>query len=257
MLPGFYLLLFCSAAIASAQLPESLTRGGIEGVPPPDGQALAGILRSLVPPTDSSWKGTLSIRRRGAGTSYLPVTSHVVVSETNRSVTYTTAGNATQPAEILTVLCSTNAPNQYLHAIARKTGADPGEAKPITSAEADHPFAGSDFLLSDLGIEFLHWPQQTRTKGELRRDRACHVLESKRDEAPGEGYVRVVSWVDREYGSIIQAEAFDANGRQVKDFVVGGVKKVNGVWQLKDMKMTNLRVSGSWSKIEFDLGEEK
>jgi hypothetical protein len=254
---GIAFLLWLASSAPSAELPEALTRGGIEGVPPPNGQTLASILRSLVPESNSSWKGTLSIRRRGAGTVTLPVTSKVTVHETHWNVTYSTPGNIAQPAEILTVLCSTNAPNRYLRAVAATPGAQAGNPTPITAAEADTPFAGSDFLLSDLGLEFLHWPEQSRPKGELRRDRSCHVLESKREKATGEGYIRVVSWVDRESGAIIQADAFGADGRQVKDFGLGSVKKINGLWQLQDMKMTNLRASGSWSKIEFDLGEGK
>jgi hypothetical protein len=240
----------------SGELPEALTRGGIEGVPPPDGKTLAGILRSLVPKSDSSWKGTLTIRRRGAEPVSLPVTSRVIVSETNWSVTYSTPGNARQPAEALTVLCSTNAPNRYLRAVAAKPGTDSGETKPITTAEADTPFAGSDFLLSDLGLEFFHWPLQTRLRGELCRDRPCHVLESRREKASGEGYVSVTSWVDRESGGIIQAKAFGADGKLVKDFEVGSFKKVNGAWQLQDMEMVN-RVTRSRSKIEFDLSQEQ
>ena len=40
------------------------------------------------------------------------------------------------------------------------------------------PFAGSDFWLCDLGLEFFHWPDQRILKHEDRRTRACAVLES-------------------------------------------------------------------------------
>jgi hypothetical protein len=252
----FFLVLLASSLPGLAQLPEALTHGGIGAVPPPDGKTLAGILRALRPESDSSWRGTLRIRRRGALTTLLPISSRVTVSETNWTVRYATQGDATHPAERLIVVHATNAPNQYFHARAVTPGADPGKPAPLEARDADIPFAGSDFLLSDLGLEFLHWPEQNRLKGELRRDRACHVLESKRPAATGEGYVRVVSWVDRETGGIIQAEAYNAESRQVKDFELGSFKKVNGSWQLQDMEMIH-RIAGSRSKIEFDLGEEQ
>src|SRR5436190_1178348 len=40
------------------------------------------------------------------------------------------------------------------------------------------PFAGSDFWLCDLALEFLHWPEQKILKTELRKTLSCKVLES-------------------------------------------------------------------------------
>ena len=40
------------------------------------------------------------------------------------------------------------------------------------------PFAGSDFWIADLGLEFFHWPEQKVLKKEFRRNCSCVVLES-------------------------------------------------------------------------------
>jgi hypothetical protein len=236
-----------------AQTSPAFATGAEDGVPAPDGPTLAAELRSLPPGANASGTGALRIRGRGAGAIVLPVTSQVVKGDTNWSMIYVTPGAGTHRAERLVVVHSTNAPNLYLRAVASAAGADPGEPKPVPLAGADVPFAGSDFLLSDLGLEFLHWPEQRRIKGELRLNRSCHVLESKRAAAPAGGYSRVLSWVDKETGGLLLAEAYDADGRLLKEFSIGSLKKVNGTYQLQDMEILN-RLSGSRTRIEFDLG---
>jgi hypothetical protein len=77
-------------------------------------------------------------------------------------------------------------------------------------------------------------------------------LESTATNAPPGGYARVRSRVDNETGGITHAEAFDAKGRVVKEFDVTSFKKVNGVWQLREMKMQS-EPRDSVSRLEFEL----
>ena len=49
------------------------------------------------------------------------------------------------------------------------------------------PFAGSDFWLCDLGLEFFHWPQQKVLKKEFHRQCACTVLESTNPNPSADG----------------------------------------------------------------------
>ena len=114
------------------------------------------------------------------------------------------------------------------------------------------PFAGSDFWIADLGLEFFHWPDQKVIKHESRRARACAVLESTNpNPAPG-AYSRVDSWIDNETLGVVHAEAFDANGKLLKVFDPKSFKKVNGQWELQDMDIRNVQ-TGSRTRIEFDL----
>jgi hypothetical protein len=62
----------------------------------------------------------------------------------------------------------------------------------------------------------------------------------------------VVTWIDKESGGPIQAEAYGADGKKLKLFEVGHVEKVDGEYQPKDMAITNLR-TGSKTTIEFEL----
>ena len=113
-------------------------------------------------------------------------------------------------------------------------------------------FAGSDFSIGDLGLEFLHWPQQKILKHEMRRGRSCKVLESKNPSPSPDSYSRVVSWIDNETLGIVQAEAYDANGKLLKEFYPKTFKKVNGQWELQEMQIRNDQ-TGSRTRLEFDL----
>lgn len=113
-------------------------------------------------------------------------------------------------------------------------------------------FAGSDFTVADLGLEFFHWPQQKVLKKEIHRSCACTVLESTNPNPSTNGYSRVVSWVDTESLGIVEAYAYGVNGKKLKNFYPKDIKKVNGQWQVQTLVMENLQ-TGSKSRLEFDL----
>lgn len=122
----------------------------------------------------------------------------------------------------------------------------------LNKDQINRPFAGSDFWISDLGLEFLHWPAQKVLKKEVHSNRNCTVLESTNpDPSPG-GYSRVLSWIDNESLGIAEAYAYDVQGRQLKDFYPKDFKKVNGQWQVQTLVMENVQ-TGSRSRIVFDL----
>lgn len=114
------------------------------------------------------------------------------------------------------------------------------------------PFCGSDFTATDLGLEFFHWPSQKVLKKEFYRQCACTVLESTNPNPATNSYSRVVSWIDNESLGIVEAFAYDANGKKLKDFYPKDFKKINGQWQVQTLVMENVQ-TGSRSRIEFDL----
>jgi hypothetical protein len=157
--------------------------------------------------------------------------------------------------ERLSVGRAVDQPNRY-----RWERSVQGQLQPqdLRGGEAAVPFARSDFLLSDLAMEFLHWPEQRllRIKNAMRKGRSCRVLESRNPSAAPGGYARVVSWVDRDTGGLILAEAFDADNRLLKHFSIGSVTKVNDRWELKDMEIRD-EVLDSRSRLEFRYEEQK
>ena len=114
------------------------------------------------------------------------------------------------------------------------------------------PFAGSDFWLADLGLEFLHWPGQRLLKKEMRRGQSCNVLESVDTQPAAGGYSRVVSWLDIDTGGIVHAEAYGAQNNLLKEFDPKEFKKVNGRWELREMEIRNVKERSS-TRLEFNL----
>lgn len=212
------------------------------------GQQLASELRSAPPEEETVMKGKLSIRE-SSGTSREIAFSLQIQVMTNRwSVTYEPSLTNTPAWPSFSVVHEKGQPNQYLER------SQSGEAswKPLDHTSITKAFAGSDFSVFDLGLEFLHWPQQRWLRDEMRKSRSCHVLESTDPSSQGGGYRRVLSWLDVETGGLLLAEAYDAQGKLVKEFTVNSMKKVGQRWQVQQMEIRNLP-NRSRTRLDFEL----
>jgi hypothetical protein len=126
----------------------------------------------------------------------------------------------------------------------------PALSQNLNGRQAEQSFAGSDYWMSDLGLEFLRWPNQKIIKRELRRGELCSVLVSE-PAVPG-GYSKIVSWVDEGTYGIVHADAYDAKGKLLKIFAPKSFKRIQGQWQLKEMEMRNEQAD-SRTSIIFEL----
>jgi hypothetical protein len=214
--------------------------------PVKEGQELAVKLRSAVPEGSSEFSGVLEITTKDGRPQFIPIVSKVTVTSTNWQVVYQSTPTNGVPAETLAILHSTGQTNRYTLTIG---------ATAIATAPLTHAFAGSDFWLLDLGLEFFHWPQQKALRAEMSRGRACRVLESVTPRSPPGGYARVLSWIDNEFGGVLQAEAYDQQGKLLKKFALGAVKEVEGKYRLKDMRIRNAR-TGQRTELKFDLPQK-
>jgi len=221
---------------------------------PQTGDALAEQLRSLQPGESTEISGMLKIRSPNRRAD-IPVLCTVVTNGNTWQVIYEARPTTNSGAEKLFVVRSVDEPNKYLYARAPAPSAILPKPKPLTAAEANIPFAGSDFWLTELGFEFLRWPSQRKLPGEMRLGQPCYVLESINPDAPL--VVRVKSWVEKESGGLLIAEAYDRNKKMVKEFSLAGssFKKVNGRWQLKKMKISSPQAK-SETVLEFDLPKD-
>ena len=205
---------------------------------------MARQLRELRPEANLTNTGKLVIRNAKKPRQEIPFTARILVTESN----WTSAYEATQGTNRPVAFCVEHrpeTPNRYF-----MTG-----ATVVPNDQTMTPFAGSDFWLADLGLEFFHWPAQHLWKREMRRGKSCQVLESRRPESWTNGYARVVSWIHTESGAVVQAEAYDPRGKLLKEFRPTAVEKVNGAWQLKEMEIENVQ-TGSRTKLVFDLQPE-
>jgi hypothetical protein len=217
----------------------------------PQAQALVRELLLQRPQQDQRVRCELRLRNADGKRKTVLVQYTTVPGEENWQNIYETTGQP--PNEQLIVLHRGVLSTQYIYR------ADDGTAdqkpKVLEGPDANIPFAGSDFWLSDLGLEFLHWPQQRLirdAKITMRMSRPCKVLESSNPSSNlKEGsYARVESWIDAEFGGLIYAKAYDWKGKLLKVFSLQGFKKVNGTVQVKDMEIRNEQTD-SRTKLEF------
>ena len=75
---------------------------------------------------------------------------------------------------------------------------------------------------------------------------------SSSNAVPPIRYSRVVSWIDEESLGIVDAYAYDANGKKLKNFYPKNFEKVDGQYQVQSMVMENFQ-TGSRTRLEFDL----
>lgn len=219
-----------------------------------EGQKLAQQLRQTRPAEgESEVRGTLIISHDGK--KHVPVVCKIVVRGDVWQTIYESKATDGIPAERLIITRIAGGKNQYAYARAPSVGAPVPEPKPIPTQQAYIPFAQSDFWLTDLGTEFIFWPQQARLPGQLRLGRDCYLLESENPNAPE--IVRIKAFIDKETNGILVAEGYDAKNKPVKDFSLHGssFKKVNGRWVLERMDMHNAKTR-SQTVLKFDLPKE-
>jgi hypothetical protein len=242
-LPLLAAIVLFFAVGAMAETTNTLSDAEIQGC------QLAQKILMQKPAEDSEFNGTLEIHSAQGKEKFLLSTKAVLFNDTWETIYFATPYGVQR----LTVIHSTNQPNKYIfqYTIAPPISALSGGN--ISVAEATtNSFAGSDFSLTDLGLEFFHWPAQKILKKEVKRSRGCSVLESTNPNPTTNGYSRVVSWIDEESGGIVQAEAYDFNGKLLKEFAPKSFKKVNGQWELQEMEIRNVQ-TGSRTRLEFDL----
>jgi hypothetical protein len=202
------LAIFAAAGVAVARQ-DSATDPWIEGV------RLAASLRAASPLKASTNTAVLKIRTP-EGRRQVPIRVVTEPREARWTVRYATTGPG--PEEVLTVTHTTNAAPVFER---RLSGTN-------APARSDTAFAGSDFCLGDLGLEFLHWPRQRVVGRELSAGQWCRVLESASLSPEGPASVR--SWIDERHGVILNAEAYDARQVRLKYFAVTNFREVDDQW---------------------------
>jgi hypothetical protein len=210
------------------------------------GRTLAQKILASRPAENLTNTGILQIRANGRLTKF-PVICESILTKSNWLNRYqATYGTNSLAVTTLTVLHSNT--NQYR--LSEKAGVD----RELSGNYTMIPFVGSDFWLGDLGLEFFHWPEQKVLKREFHRNCACTVLESTNPNPSSDSYSRVVCWIDNDSLGIVEAYAYDAKGRRLKNFYPKNLEKVNGQYQVESMVMENLQTDSS-SRLEFNYDQ--
>jgi hypothetical protein len=247
------MLLFLAEG-AAAETTNTLSDAEIQG------RQLAQQLCDARPAENFTNSGIISVRNK-MGEGKYPIRCLTIVTATNWSGIYELYNptNSDTAYRTLTVIHNTSETNQYhLHF---DFGGDRHWTKDGQQVIKLLPFIG-DFGCADLGLDFFHWPQQKilPKPTNLVRGREYTLLESTNpnlftNPALFYCYSRVLTWIDKETGGPLQAEAYDVHGRLLKEFAPKSFKKVNGQWALQEMEIRNVQ-TGSRTRLEFDLNKQ-
>lgn len=222
-------------AMTGPAIPADTTAPG-EAVP--EGRALAAELRGQKPVQNLTNTGVLRMRDARNRRRELPVTVTTLVDDKGWQVVYQATDPSRGSLETLVVRRQGDERPQY--EVASRAAGEAAAPPPRAVTESSVSFAGSDFWLCDLGLEFLSWPVQKVVKREISNGRMCWALDSVN---PGtNGYASVRSWIDAEYHALLRAEAYDSQRRKVKEFSTGSFKQVTTadgreMWFLKDIRI--------------------
>ncbi len=206
-----------------------------------EGRALAQQLLALKPETGFTNIGKLVIRGPKKQRREVDYKCRVIVTETNWTSHYS-ASQGTNVLPGFSIEHPDGTANRYFD----------DQTNLLSSPQIVTSFAGSDFSLTDLGLDFFHWSDQRVVKWEMKRSFGCKVLESRNPQPIAGGYSRVVSWIHTETGGLIQAEAYDVRGKLLKEFRPTETEKVNGRHELKEMEIENVQAN-TRTTLVFDL----
>ena len=260
---GAFAVLLLAAIGAAAQTTNGLSNKEIQG------RQLVEKLLAEQPAENFTNTGVLQIRNAKGTTKGVPLKVETIVTPTNWQNIYSSPNDTNIPHTIfqLTVIHASRSNEYYITFLGSTnwgwwSGNLPEEREPAIvtvlrvpyglGAMLELPFVGSDFWLCDLGLEFFHWPDQKILKSDTARSRLCKILESTNPNPSAHGYSRVDSWIDNESLGIVQAKAYDAKGKLLKEFYPKDFKKVSGQWQVGSMEIDNVQTR-SRSTLKFDL----
>ena len=208
------------------------------------GREWAQRLRTVAPEQASTNRAVLKIRSRD-GRKQVPLT---VVTRPGKEGWWVEYQTGTETAggkpELWRIHYSNDAPPRFespTAPTAQKTGTAgtwPGDLR----------IAGSDFLLRELGMEFLHWPEQRIRGRELSNGRWCQVLESVSKRPDGPATVR--SWIDEKLGVVLSAEVYDARLVRLKHFSITQFREQADRWTCSVSMVDD--VKGTKTELAFD-----
>jgi hypothetical protein len=204
------------------------------------GVALAKSLRGMRLVNQDEIKGNLRIRKPRGKRENVPVIFRAKADGAAQVETFATAKGTLQ------IRKTPNKPNEYLF---KARGAKAGMK--MEGEQLNEIFAGSDFTLGDLGLEFLQWPNQQVIGRASRLRETCNILLSKPEKVLPGGYSHVKCWVEIHNRALLCVEAYRGTKR-VKLFQAKSFKKLEGEWQLRELELRN-DVTDARTQIQFDL----
>lgn len=131
-----------------------------------------------------------------------------------------------------------------------------GATEKITPAHFDARVRDTGISYEDLSMHFLYW-QNAAIEGEQTMVlQKCWIVRVEPDSRGSSQYSKVLLWIGKNSGALMQAEAYDANGKVARRFkVISGQKTDEGFWILKEMRIESMIGGAEKTYLEID-GEE-
>lgn len=108
----------------------------------------------------------------------------------------------------------------------------------ISGARFDEKVRDSDVSYEDLSMRFLYWPKAEVEGEQTMVLTKCWIVRVEPSARTDSQYSKVRLWVSKNDGALMQAEAFDTNGKLARRFkVLSGQKTADGFWILKQMRI--------------------
>jgi hypothetical protein len=107
----------------------------------------------------------------------------------------------------------------------------------VSAARFDDLVRGSDISYEDLAMKFLYWPRAAVEGEQMMLLRKCWKIRVEPPAKTDSQYGRVMLWIDKDTGALMQAEAFNHAGGFARRFKVISGQKIGGTWLLKSMRI--------------------
>ena len=128
-----------------------------------------------------------------------------------------------------------------------------GNTEKLAPGNFDKTILGTDMTYEDLALRFVYWPKATLLGSDSVRTRSAWKVRVDSPTRRTE-YSSVNLMVDKESGALLAADAFDWNGKLIKQFeVISGQKLNDGKWYLKQMRIESLDPSTGKTKTRSYL----
>lgn len=112
-----------------------------------------------------------------------------------------------------------------------------GSAEKVSPARFDDKVRDSDISYEDLSLRFLYWPKASVEGEQMMLLRKSWKVRVEPPSNADSQYARVILWIDKDSGALMQAEAFDHAGNFARRFKVISGQKIGGQWMLKQMRI--------------------
>ena len=113
-----------------------------------------------------------------------------------------------------------------------------GQTQRVTPRRFDDRVRETDISYEDLSLGFLYWPKATLRGEQIMLLQKCWIVRVEPGPRGDSQYAKVDLWISKKNAALMQAEAFDANGRVARKFkVISGQPVGDGLWILKEMRI--------------------